>query len=239
VAVEAAFAGWTVLEVMGGAVGVICMAIGQWASWSNGKTLTLTGFAALVATLISMSIRLARFQHRLKPKLLLHCSPSVDGCVDRNAVSAIVFRVVVSSICDVDVEECKAVVRRILRGQRELFANAEFKLPFQPSEAPDCLCKTIHPGKSERLDIVSVGTLQSEGVAAELMVKNCPQWVDQRREIIHYTNQGEYLFHIEISAKGMRVISRELKFNFDGSSSTLEMLNKNPDMPKTAHAGFA
>lgn len=162
----------------------------QWpSSWfvcDNGSP-AVTPYLLIVILIFLLSVAtktLLESQEKLRPRLLLSCSPSIDGCrvltevrqihedgfspscSGYNASSslkglasgqkALYFRVLVQAKCVGSVDNCIGAVEDIFDEGGESILSEEFKVPFAPSEHDDAYAKRIRDEEPVHLDILYV-----------------------------------------------------------------------------------
>jgi len=211
----------------GGTCVMIAVAVAGWVGTYFG--LQLPGWACSVGFVLILfclaawsswsvaSKKAIELEEKRKPRLKLSAGNNVDGCVDGLTTSSVncVYRLVVESLSDDDVRECKGVITKIARGSMTVFSGKEATLCFQPSEAEDSRRKTIRPRKKAYLDVLFVEFSPSRAIRLIPGTKH-QEWIFPTPFDELFFAPDTYVITIEVEASGMITQSCDWVFEYRG-----------------------
>jgi hypothetical protein len=219
--------GWW--SAMSGAISIPFALIALFSSGHQRWLFVALAFVSLwvfVAAVIKKNLAL---QEKIRPKLKISCGKNVFGSVTESIVDLAdrgnipfptlirFYRMAVESDGVDAVHDCRALLTQISKNGVKRWGDDNVLLTFAPGEDADATCKTIYDKTTEFLDVLLI----SEWNKIIPAVKN-RHWRFTPTERI-FSEPGEYILTVVISAQGMATIKVLLTFNWTGVSETAEL----------------
>ena len=160
-----------------------------------------------------MRDEIEELKERLKPKLGFLFKNGIHECYsDDDEHQGCYLRLMVKSVCDVDVVGVQGVLVAIEKGG--VFDPQDRRpLPFAPCRPADPPDKTFKPGAEWPLDIFRIDTTNNSILIATK--GNFSPVRDAQGQYLYETS-GPSVLVIEIQANGMKMVTKKLNFFWKG-----------------------
>jgi hypothetical protein len=207
-------------EIVGGSV--VFLLIGVAASMGLNVPPVISGVAALCLAFSLACFLCWRDEHKKAQRLIPRLQVSIDQ--SRSITPAIwnngndlvtFFRLVVSSSTASRIEDAKGYLVSIEKDSKILWDSQEVPLTFAPGENADALSKTIEDGGKYPLDVLVL----RHGDNDLFLGTPGRTWPHFTSLAEIFSEEGEYVLTIRISAKDCPSILAKMKFVWNGSAS--------------------